>query len=65
MYSPATVRGYLGGLPGPEQFDQRSIVTFAPGVDATANSPEQHAAFLREEYTKWGRLIAEAGIRAE
>jgi tripartite-type tricarboxylate transporter receptor subunit TctC len=37
----------------------------AQGVEAAGNSPEQYAAFLREEYAKWGRVIAEAGIRAE
>ena len=35
------------------------------GVEAAGNSPEQYAVFLREEYAKWGRVIAEAGIRAE
>ena len=37
----------------------------AQGVEAAGNSPEQYAVFLREEHAKWGRVIAEAGIRAE
>jgi tripartite-type tricarboxylate transporter receptor subunit TctC len=29
------------------------------------DTPEQFAAFIRAEYARWGKLIAEAGIRAE
>ena len=37
----------------------------AQGAEAAGNTPEQYAAFVREEYAKWGRVIAEAGIRVE
>ena len=35
------------------------------GVAPAGNTPEQFAAFLREEYAKWGKLIRDAGIKAE
>lgn len=35
------------------------------GADVVANSPEQFAAFWRNESEKWGRVIREADIRAE
>jgi len=35
------------------------------GADVVGNSPEQFAAFWRNESEKWGRVIREAGIRAE
>ncbi len=35
------------------------------GADVVANSPEQFAAFWRNESEKWARVIKEAGIKAE
>jgi tripartite-type tricarboxylate transporter receptor subunit TctC len=35
------------------------------GFDTVGDTPEQFAAFIRAEYARWGKLIAEAGIRAE
>lgn len=35
------------------------------GADVVANSPEQFAAFWRNESEKWARVIREAGIKAE
>jgi tripartite-type tricarboxylate transporter receptor subunit TctC len=35
------------------------------GADVVANSPEQFATFWRNESEKWGRVIREAGIKAE
>lgn len=35
------------------------------GAETTSNTPEQAAAFLRAEYARWGKLIREAGIKAE
>ena len=37
----------------------------AQGVDPAGNSPEQFLAFVRDEHAKWGRVIREAGIKAE
>ena len=37
----------------------------AQGVEASGNTPEQYAAFLREEYNKWGKVIRDANIKAE
>ena len=36
------------------------------GIDQSdANTPEKHAAFLKSELAKWGKVIEEAGVRAE
>lgn len=35
------------------------------GVDIRTTSPEQFTAFLKEELTRWGKVIREANIRAE
>ncbi len=37
----------------------------AQGVEAAGNTPEQYAAFLRDEYNKWGKVIRDANIKAE
>jgi tripartite-type tricarboxylate transporter receptor subunit TctC len=28
-------------------------------------TPEEFAAFIRAEYAKWGKVVREAGIKAE
>jgi len=35
------------------------------GIEATPSSPQQLSEFIKSETTKWGKLIKEAGIRAE
>jgi len=35
------------------------------GADVIGNTPEQFAAFMKAESTKWGRVIKEANIKAE
>ena len=35
------------------------------GAEGGGGSPEQFAAFIRSEHSKWGKIIKEAGIRAE
>jgi tripartite-type tricarboxylate transporter receptor subunit TctC len=35
------------------------------GADPTPSSPQQFAAFIRSESVKWGKLIADAGIKSE
>ena len=37
----------------------------AMGGAAPAGSPEHAAELLRREYEQWGRVIREAGIKAE
>ena len=37
----------------------------ALGADPVGNSPEQFAAFLKTEMTKWAKLVKAAGIHAE
>ncbi len=36
------------------------------GIDQSAlNTPEKHAAFVKAEFSRWGKVIKEAGIKAE
>jgi tripartite-type tricarboxylate transporter receptor subunit TctC len=35
------------------------------GLDIVASTPEEFAAFLAAEYSKWGKVIKERGMRAE
>ena len=36
------------------------------GIDqSTLNTPEKHAAFVKAEFARWGKVIKEAGIKAE
>jgi tripartite-type tricarboxylate transporter receptor subunit TctC len=36
------------------------------GIDQSdANTPEKHAAFLKSELVRWGKVIEDAGVRAE
>jgi tripartite-type tricarboxylate transporter receptor subunit TctC len=37
----------------------------AIGSEPGSGSPEDAAAFLRSEYEQWGKVIREAGIKAE
>jgi tripartite-type tricarboxylate transporter receptor subunit TctC len=37
----------------------------ASGTDPVGDTPDEFAAFIRAEHARWGKLIAEAGIRAE
>ncbi len=36
------------------------------GIDqSSADTPEKHAAFVKAEFTRWGKVIREAGVRVE
>ena len=35
------------------------------GTDPVGSTPEQFGTFLREEVTKWAKVIRDAGIRVE
>jgi tripartite-type tricarboxylate transporter receptor subunit TctC len=35
------------------------------GADAAPGSPEQFAAFMRQEYVRWGVVVREAGIKPD
>ena len=37
----------------------------AVGADPMTSSPEEAAAFLRQEISRWGRVVVEAGAKAE
>jgi len=38
---------------------------FSSGVEAMGSTPEQFAAVLKSEMTKWGKVIKDAGIKSE
>ncbi len=35
------------------------------GFEIVHNTPEQYAAFLREEHTRWGKMIRDLNLKAE
>jgi tripartite-type tricarboxylate transporter receptor subunit TctC len=35
------------------------------GLDVIASSPEECAAYLKNEMNKWGKVIKERGMRAD
>jgi tripartite-type tricarboxylate transporter receptor subunit TctC len=35
------------------------------GFEIVPNTPEQHAAFLRDEHSRWGKVVRDLGIKAE
>jgi tripartite-type tricarboxylate transporter receptor subunit TctC len=37
----------------------------AQGVDAAGNTPEQFAAFMRDESAKWGKVVRDAAIKLD
>jgi tripartite-type tricarboxylate transporter receptor subunit TctC len=37
----------------------------AQGIDIIGGTPEQFAAYIRDEIVKWARVIKESGARAE
>jgi tripartite-type tricarboxylate transporter receptor subunit TctC len=45
------------------EFKKRML---AQGIDQSeADTPEKHAAFLKSEIAKWGKVIREAGVKVE
>ena len=44
--------------------DLRASFT-AQGIEAAGGTPEQFGSFIRDEFAKWGKVVKEAGIRAE
>jgi tripartite-type tricarboxylate transporter receptor subunit TctC len=37
----------------------------ANGIEAFGTTPEQFAAYLRDEYLKWGKVVGAAGVKGE
>ena len=37
----------------------------AMGIEIAGNSPEQFAAFMRSETTKWGRIVKDSGAKID
>jgi tripartite-type tricarboxylate transporter receptor subunit TctC len=38
---------------------------FASGIEAIGTTPEQFAAYMRDEYAKWGKVVRSAGVKSE
>ena len=38
---------------------------FDQGVEASRNSPEEFAAFIRAEVTKWAKVVRDSGATAD
>ena len=54
-------RDVVSGLKSPEA----KRVLEAQGAEAVPTTPEEFGAFLKNEIAKWGRVIKEAGIKAQ
>ncbi|MFN7085020.1 MAG: Bug family tripartite tricarboxylate transporter substrate binding protein [Burkholderiales bacterium] len=52
----------LNKVMSPPEFRQRML---DQGLDPAGGTPEQHAAYLRSEFKTIGRIVKEAGIRAD
>ena len=37
----------------------------AEGVDPVGNTPEQFAAYIKQEFVKWGKVVKDSGMRAD
>jgi len=37
----------------------------ASGTDPVTNTPEEFAAYIRQEIAKWGKVIKDAGIKPQ
>ncbi|MGZ5140661.1 MAG: tripartite tricarboxylate transporter substrate-binding protein, partial [Vulcanimicrobiaceae bacterium] len=35
------------------------------GFEIVSNTPEQYAAFLREEHARWGKIVRDLNLKAE
>jgi tripartite-type tricarboxylate transporter receptor subunit TctC len=54
-------RMIVGGLARPEVKDKLAAMAYAP----IGNSPEECTAFFKAEMAKWGKVIKDAGLKAE
>jgi tripartite-type tricarboxylate transporter receptor subunit TctC len=58
----ATLNREITGIIADPGFHQRMA---AIGVDVVGTTPEGYATIIRDEYEKWGKVIAAAGIKAD
>jgi tripartite-type tricarboxylate transporter receptor subunit TctC len=57
------INGDLVKIAHAPEFRKRML---AQGIDQSdADTPEKHAAFLKTEFARWGKVIQEAGVKAE
>jgi tripartite-type tricarboxylate transporter receptor subunit TctC len=52
---------FVKALQDPAVVDKIKVL----GADASSSTPEAFAGFIRSESDKWGKVVAEAGIKAE
>jgi len=58
----ATLNREISAIIATPGFHQRMA---AIGVDVVGTTPEAYAKFIREDYAKWGKVVAAAGIKPE
>jgi tripartite-type tricarboxylate transporter receptor subunit TctC len=58
----ATLNGAIAAIVADPGFHQRMA---AIGVDVVGTTPEAYAKVIGDDYAKWGRVIAAAGIKPE
>jgi tripartite-type tricarboxylate transporter receptor subunit TctC len=57
------IHGDVSKIANAPEFRKRML---QQGIDQSdADTPEKHAAFLKTELSKWSKVIAEAGVKAE
>jgi tripartite-type tricarboxylate transporter receptor subunit TctC len=58
----ATLNREIAAIIATPGFHQRMA---AIGVDVVGTTPEAYAKFIRDDYAKWGKVVAAAGIKSE
>jgi tripartite-type tricarboxylate transporter receptor subunit TctC len=58
----ATLNREIGAIIATPGFRQRMA---AIGVDVVGSTPAEYARMLRDDYDKWGKVVAAAGIKPE
>ncbi len=47
------------------RLEEARTALLAQGAEAVPTTPEEFGAFLNQEIAKWGKVIREAGIKAQ
>ena len=64
--TPASVVQALNGRTAAVLKDAKLVQRItAQGAEASANTPEQFAAYIRTEQVKWGKVVRESGAKPE
>jgi tripartite-type tricarboxylate transporter receptor subunit TctC len=62
---PATVARLNREIAGMLRTPDAGAYLAAQGAEPGGDSPEDFAVFIRAEHAKWGKIVREAGIKAE